>query len=314
MSSVKISVVIPVYKSQNTLCILYNSLVNFFDRENLSFEIIFVEDNGGDDSWGVIQELSTLDGRVIGLQLSKNYGQHAAIAAGIQKSTGDYIVTMDDDLQHNVEEIKDLMSIAQEGYDVVYGYPKQLKHSIFRNFMSEAIKKILYMVMRNKNARYISAFRIFNGDLRMAFNDIHSPYINIDVMLSWVTNSFSVHYVENNYRKIGESGYRLSSLISHTLNMITGFTTLPLRIASVIGLCLSCFGVLSLIYVLVMYIINQGKVPGFTFLSSIIIIFSGAQLLALGIIGEYLGRCFQSLIGKPPYIIRRSTDNTTNDE
>ncbi len=157
-------------------------------------------------------------------------------------------------------------------------------------------------------ARKVSAVRIFRTNLRDAFSEYRSPYVSIDVLLTWGTTRFSAIDIPHRNRKYGQSNYTLRKLITHAFNMITGFTVVPLQIASLLGFALAFFGVLILIYVIGRYLIEGGSVPGFPFLAAIIAIFSGAQLFGLGMIGEYLSRIHFRSMDKPPYTIRGTVE------
>ena len=211
---------------------------------------------------------------------------------------------MDDDLQHPPDEISKLLSKVYEGFDVVYGSPDTEQHGFFRDMASQITKIALQKSMGAETARYVSAFRVFRADLRDAFKAYSSPTVNIDVLLTWGTTKFVAIKVKHVARKYGQSNYTTRKLIRHAINMMTGFSTAPLKFAGIIGFLFAIFGVLVLAYVLVQYLLYGAVVPGFAFLSSIIAIFSGAQLLALGIIGEYLARMHQRSMERPAYLVR----------
>ncbi len=300
---VYITVIIPVYRSGDSLRELYQRLVSVLTDQCLTFEILFVEDCGGDHSWDVIHAIVQEDSRVQGLRMSRNYGQHNAILAGIRAATGEFIITIDDDLQHPPEELPKLIKKINEGYDVVYGPPEQQQHGLFRDMASQITKIALQGAMGASTARQISALRIFRTELHEAFADYKGPSVNIDVLLTWATTKFGICSVKHEARKHGVSGYNTRKLFAHALNMMTGFSTIPLKVASLVGLCFALFGVSILIYVVLRYIVVGGGVPGFSFLASIIAIFSGAQLLALGILGEYIGRIHQRTMERPTYLV-----------
>lgn len=303
-----LSIVIPVYRSQATLVEMYTRLVVALGSLDSSFEIIFVEDGGGDNSWATIEDLSNRDIRVKGIRLSRNYGQHNALLCGIRAAQGQVIVTLDDDLQNPPEEIPILLKKLDEGYDVVYGSPIKQTHGIFRNLASKITKLALQESMGVESANKVSAFRAFKTRLRDAFVDYRSPSVNIEVLLTWGTKSFTSVAVQQDERKMGESGYSLKKLIIHAINMMTGFSTLPLQIASVLGLMFGFVGMVILIYVAGRYMISGSAVPGFSFLASIIAIFSGVQLFALGVIGEYLARMHFRSMERPPYVAHSFTN------
>ncbi len=306
----KVSIVIPVYRAERSLRELHRRLVEVMEREADGFEILFVEDCGGDDSWGVIRELAAADSRVRGLRMSRNYGQHSALLCGIRAASNEVVVTLDDDLQNPPEEIPKLLAKLAEGHDMVYGTPERERHGLLRDMASRVTKYALQGTMGAETARKVSAFRAFRTELRRAFGDYRSPSVNLDVLLTWGTTRFSSVVVRHDIRQIGASGYTLRKLITHAVNMMTGFSTLPLQLASVMGFVFSAFGFLVLGYVLVRYLLSGSSVPGFPFLASIIAIFSGAQLFALGIIGEYLARMHFRTMDRPPYMVReRVGDN-----
>jgi undecaprenyl-phosphate 4-deoxy-4-formamido-L-arabinose transferase len=305
-----ISFVIPVYCSAESLSELHQRLSAEFDFNNDGFEIIFVEDCGGDNSWQAIEQLVSKDARVRGFRMSRNYGQHNALLCGIREARGDIIVTLDDDLQHPPEEIHKLLAkLTGDGYDVVYGPPEREQHGIFRDFASQITKMTLEGAMGTANARQVSALRAFRTSLRDAFSDYRSPTVNIDVLLTWATTSFSAVRVRHAARKFGRSGYTVSKLIRHALNMMTGFSTKPLQLASLMGFSFALLGLVILAYVVARWIFQDDSVPGFAFLASIIAIFSGAQLLALGVIGEYIARMHFRTMERPAYLVREILQN-----
>jgi undecaprenyl-phosphate 4-deoxy-4-formamido-L-arabinose transferase len=271
-----------------------------------SYEVIMVEDNGGDDSWELIQRLAEQYSFLRGIKLMRNFGQHAALLCGIRSAHYETIVTMDDDLQHPPSEIKKMLAKLNEGHDVVYGVPEDRQHNAGRSLGSFAMRFALGTAMGVNEARHLSAFRAFRTHLRDAFQTYDSPYVSLDVLLTWGTNRFSYTVVEHRERTVGTSGYTLGKLISLAITMLTGFSILPLRLATYLGFALTVFGIILLIYIIpIRFLISGsiGEVPGFTFLASIISIFSGAQMFTIGIIGEYLARMHFRLMGKPPYTV-----------
>ena len=303
-----VSIVIPVYKAGRVLFELHTRLIAVLEKIAENFEIIFVEDCGGDDSWNYINEIVSSDSRVRGFQLARNYGQHNAILCGIREAKGEYIITLDDDLQNPPEEIPKLINKLQMGFDVVYGHPERETHGFLRNIASRITKYALQGAMGVDCANKVSAFRIFKTRLRNGFLNYASPSVNIEVLLTWATTKFSFVSVRQDERKTGESGYTLKKLSAHAINMMTGFSTLPLQIASVLGLIFGLVGFLILCYVVVHYVFLGSRVPGFSFLASIICIFSGVQLFALGVIGEYLARMHFRSMNRPPYVKALTTD------
>jgi glycosyltransferase involved in cell wall biosynthesis len=309
-----LSVVIPVYRSAQSLPLLHERLVAVLSTLRPSFELIFVEDCGGDDSWEVVKSLAQRDSRVRGIKLARNYGQHNALLCGIRAACGDLIVTIDDDLQNPPEEIHRLLDKLGEGYDVVYGSPRNETHGFFRNAASRVTKIALQGAMGVQSASKVSAFRVFRSRLRNAFEAYRSPNVNIDVLLTWGTTRFASVDVRQDERLIGDSGYGIRKLITHSVNMMTGFSVLPLQIASLLGIVFGISGFMILAYVVGRYLIEGSSVPGFPFIASIIAIFSGVQLLALGIFGEYLARMHFRSMERPAYTSYEQTQEPEDTE
>ena len=302
-----ISVVVPVFRSAQMLRELHRRLVAALGSLGRTFEIVLVEDSGGDGSWGVIAELAKEDSRVRGLRLARNFGQHNALLCGIRAARGALIVTIDDDLQNPPEEIHRLIERLDQGFDVVYGTPVKETHGFMRDQASRITKLALQGAMGAESASKVSAFRVFRTRLRDAFGAYRSPTVNIDVLLTWGTTRFAAVDVRQDERMVGGSGYTFVKLVNHAINMMTGFSTLPLQVASVLGLAFGAVGLLILMYVVGRYMIQGGSVPGFTFLASIVAIFSGVQLFALGIFGEYLARMHFRSMERPPYALLEQT-------
>jgi glycosyltransferase involved in cell wall biosynthesis len=313
-SSNSISVIIPVYNSEESLVELSTRLMNILPKLTAHSEIVFVNDGSTDGSWQTILSLSNQYACIRGLDLMRNYSQHNALLCGIRSAKYEIIITIDDDLQNPPEEIPELIDKLAEGYDVVYGVPQQDKHDAWRTIASQVTKFALSSSMGVEVARNVSAFRAFRTQIRKAWINFQGPFASIDVLLTWGTSRFTAIPVQHNPRRFGKSNYTLIKLLTHAFNMITGFTVLPLQFASLIGFSFTIFGMLILLYVFAHYIIQGGSVPGFSFLASIILIFSGAQLLALGIIGEYLGRMHFRIMDKPIYTVRSRTNGSDNLE
>jgi len=302
------SVVVPVYNSEGSLPVLVQRLEPVLMTLASEFELILVNDGSRDRSWQVVEELTMRYKWVKGINLLRNYGQHNALLCGIRAAIYNVVVTMDDDLQQRPEDICHLVSKLEEGYDVVYGTPLKIQQSHWRGLASQLTRLALRSVMGNETARHVSPFRAFYTSLRDTFANYSSPSVSIDVLLTWGGTHYAAIPVPYDPRNTGFSTYTFGKLIGHALDMLTGFSTLPLRITSIAGFAFTIFGMIVLFYVLGQYLIQGGSVPGFPFLASVIAIFSGATLFALGIIGEYLSRIYVRSMGHPPYVIRSISD------
>ena len=305
MNKRSISVIVPVYNSEQTLVALHKRLNSVCTKLAGEFEIIFVNDGSIDNSWEEIKNLEEKNPSVVGVNLMKNFGQHNALLCGIRKAKYELIATLDDDLQNPPEELPKLIEKLNEDFDVVYGKPEKEQHGLFRNISSVITKIALKTTMGVENAKNVGAFRVFRTQLREAFKQYSGSFISIDVLLTWGTNRFTAVPVKIDDRQFGRSNYTFSKLFVHALNMITGFSVLPLQIASMLGFIFAFFGLSILIYVIVQYLLVGTPVQGFPFLASIISVFSGVQLLAIGIIGEYLARMYFRAMDKPQYLIKK---------
>jgi undecaprenyl-phosphate 4-deoxy-4-formamido-L-arabinose transferase len=306
------SVVVPVYNSEGSLRLLIERLAQVLPEHFQQFEVILVNDGSRDRSWPVASELTQDYDWVNGINLMRNYGQHNALLCGIRQARYELIITIDDDLQHPPEEITKLLAKLDEGYDVVYGTPNHEQHGFLRDMASRVTKLALQSTMGVETASKVSAFRLFRAPVRAAFENYGGAFVSIDVLLTWGTSRFTSVPVREDERTIGASNYTFRKLLTHALNMMTGFTAVPLQLASLMGVILAAFSVLVLIYVLGSYMLQGTPVQGFPFLASMIGIFSGAQLLALGIIGEYLARMHFRLQDRPTYVIREKTNTELN--
>jgi undecaprenyl-phosphate 4-deoxy-4-formamido-L-arabinose transferase len=298
-----ISVVTPVYNGEASLGELCRRLTEVLPRISPKHEIILVNDGSQDRSWEMISELCSRSPVVRGLNLMRNYGQHNALLCGIRAAKYDLVVTMDDDLQHPPEEIPRLLARLDEGFDVVYGAPKAEQSGLMRAVASRVTRLALCAAVDSEVAKNVSAFRVFRTQLREAFAGYQTPFVSIDVLLTWATSRFGAVTVDFQPRHSGSSNYSFRKLVRHALDLMTGFSTLPLQVASIIGFGCTLFGIGIFVYVIGRYSL-EGSIPGFPFLASIIAIFSGAQLFALGVIGEYLARIHFRTMNRPVYVVR----------
>jgi len=303
-----LSIIIPVYNGASSLPTLLERLAPVLQKCASEYEVILIEDGSLDNSWETICQQKSTYPWLRAFRLTRNYGQHNALLCGVRAARYAIIVTMDDDLQHPPEEVSKLLRKLDEGYDVVYGSPHVEQHGLWRNLASQMTKIALRKVMGAETARHASAFRAFRRHVRRAFADYHGMFVNIDVLLTWGTSRFAAIDVRHEPRAQGASNYTFRKLVTHALNMITGFTTIPLQLASLLGFMMTIFGLLLLIYLLVNRLVLGNDVPGFTFLASVVVIFSGAQMLALGIIGEYLARMHFRLMDRPVYTVHEELE------
>lgn len=295
-----LSVIVPVYRGESLLEPLVARLGAALPEFAEAYEVILINDGSPDRSWEVIERLSKTHPWVRGIRLMRNYGQHNATLCGMRAARYEITVTMDQDLQHPPEEIPILLAELEKGFDVVYGAPKKLPQGFLRNLLTANMKKMLANTMGVTAVKNISAFRVYRTHLRDAFESFRSPTMIVDVLLSWGTARFTS--VPVNIAEARSSNYNFAGLVRAALLILIGFSTKPLRLASWIGFIMTLFGLGVFLYVLVIYF-SLGSLPGFPFLASIIALFSGAQLFALGIFGEYLARMFDRTMDRPAYVV-----------
>ena len=308
-----VSVVVPVYNGAGTLESLVERLSAVLDAATAEYEIILVDDGSADDSWATICRLSEEHPRLRGLGLMRNYGQHNALLAGIRQAGHDVIVTLDDDLQNPPEELPKLLERLAAGADVVYGKPMQKAHGLGRRLSSRLMRLILKEAMGARGAEMVSPFRAFHSELREGFAEARGPAVNVDVLLSWSTGRFDSVPVRHDERTVGHSNYTVGRLVRHAFNLLTGFSTQPLRIASMTGFFFTLVGMAIFGYVIARYVQTGGVVHGFAFLASIICVFAGAQLFTIGVIGEYMARMYHRMMERPSYTVGRVTPEAPAD-
>ena len=311
----QISVLIPCYHSEHTVEELLGELDRELSHIADSYEIIAIDDGSADGTSNKLASLCEEYKHLRLIQLSRNYGQHNAILCGLRAARYPLCVTLDDDLQHPPQEIKKLITELQTGdYDVVYGYPQTEEQTMWRRVAATMTKLALSRFMGATIARRVGPFRAFRTHLRDAFADYSGSFVSLDVLLTWASLNFGSVPIQHNPRESGESNYTIKKLVTHALNLITGFSILPLQLASLLGFTFCGIGVLLLFYVLITYFVKGVEVRGFTFLATAIASFSGIQLLALGVIGEYVARIHFHTMGTPSYSIRKQVPSRGNSD
>jgi glycosyltransferase involved in cell wall biosynthesis/ribosomal protein S18 acetylase RimI-like enzyme len=297
-----VSVVVPVFNGAETVAEVVERTREALAACSSRHEIVLVNDGSGDDSWERIAALSAA-ADVRGIDLARNYGQHNALLAGIRAARCELIVTIDDDLQNPPEEIPRLLEAIRNDCDVVYGVPAAKQQDLGRRVATQLVVRALGL-LGGRTAPMVSAFRAFRADLREGFAAYTGPDVSIDGLLTWRTDRFRSVRVRHDRRRRGESNYSTVKLVRHALTMITAFSTRPLRIATSLGFLAILFGIAVFAYVLIRFFTEGDGVPGFPFLASIISIFAGAQLFAIGVIGEYLARMHVRVMSRPSYSVR----------
>jgi glycosyltransferase involved in cell wall biosynthesis len=298
-----VSVVIPVYNSEATLPELILRLSKVLPDCSERYEAILVNDGSQDSSWEAVCRLAKQYSWVRGINLMRNFGQHNATLCGVRAARYDVTVTMDDDLQHPPAEVPKLLDELVKGYDLVYGTPRNVPHSWYRTLSSRLVKRALAAAMRQPTMVNVIAFRAFRTDIRSASASYACPRLLLDVLLGWGTTKITAVPIQYDSRLQGKSNYTFGKLLAMAILLWTSYTTIPLRLASMVGFLFVFFGVMVLGYVVGTFFL-QGSIPGFPFLASLIAIFSGVQLFTLGIVGEYLANVFDHSLNRPIYLIK----------
>lgn len=306
LPSPDLSIVIPVYRAEHTLHELYRRLVATLEPMKVSFELIFVEDSGGDQSWLILQEIAIEDERVKGIKLSRNFGQHAATICGFANTSGRWVITLDDDLEQAPEHIPTLYEQVLKGADLVYGVYQERNHSKWRNITSSIARWMFNKAIPSLNYAYTS-YRVIRGDIARTLTQFDSPYPFVDGYLSWVTNNYATVSIPHGSRTHGTSNYTLKKLITHTINIFVTFSDLPLRMATWAGFIAFFIGAGWLTVIFLSFLSGKVTVSGYASIMAGILAFGGIQLLVLGVFGEYLGRINFKSSRKPLYLVRENT-------
>lgn len=301
-----ISIVIPCYNSSGNLSELFKQTSNAMG--DLSFELILVNDQSKDDTWNEIVALAKENKNIYGVNLRKNSGQDNAIFAGLHYATGEYIVIMDDDLQHSPYDIKRLYEKVMEGYDVCYADFEKKQQALWKNVGSWFNGKVSEIVINKPKNIYLSPFKIIKNDVVKEILNYKYLYPYIDGMIFAITHNITQIEATHHNRYNGKSNYNLVKSISVFMKLATSFSVVPLRIASFIGIIASLLGFFIGFYLIFQYFVNSHTIEGWTSLMVMILFLGGLILFSLGIIGEYLGRTYLNISNKPPYTIKETTN------
>lgn len=306
-----LSVVIPVYGSEGVLPELVSQLRDGLDRiESLagSYEVVFVCDCSPDHSWREIKALASHYPWVRGISLRMNAGQHNAVMAGFSHARGEVVVTMDDDLQHSPRDIAALLAELEQGRDVVYARFKARKHAWWKIAGSRLNDWVAGYLLQKPKGLYLSPFRALRSRIVEDVLRYKGPYAYIDGLILSVTRNIGSVEVDHHDRFAGNSAYSLRKSISLWLKMATSFSIVPLRLTSFAGLCFAGLGfVLAMAFVVQKFTIDRMP-DGWSSLMVAILVLGGVQLLALGMLGEYLGRVLLTLNSRPQFVIGETTD------
>jgi len=305
INDIKISIIIPVFNAQQSIARLAEQLISKISlRYNL--EIILVNDYSSDNSHEECLKLYNQNkDKVKYLSLAKNFGEHNAVMAGLNRVTGDYTIIMDDDFQNPIEEVLKLIEYSvSKDYDVVYTYYDEKKHEAWRNFGSRLNNYMATILLKKPKKLYLSSFKCLNKFLVTEIIKYDLPYPYIDGLILRSTANIGTIQVNHECRQEGESGYTLIKLIKLWSNMFTSFSVIPLRISIFVGLFFALTGFLFGLYSIIEHFMTPNLPAGFSLTITAIFVFAGIQLISLGMIGEYIGRIFISQNKQPQYTVK----------
>ena len=298
-----ISVVIPVYNSEDCLDELTRRLFDVLDNLGKDYEIVLVNDCSRDNSWVKIAKLCGTNNRIKGISLKKNFGQDNAIMAGLNYSTGKSLIIMDDDLQHDPEDMPSLLSRLEKGYDVCYANFSFKKQSWFKNFGSWFNDKVASIVIKKPKRIYLSPYKAIKRKVVDEMVKYNGPYPYIDGLIFRTTQNITQVNIKHHNRHAGKGNYNLSNSINVWLKLATNFSVFPLRISTYLGFIASGIGfILSFIFIIEKLLSNKSP-AGWVTLVVIILFMGGIQLVAIGIIGEYVGRSFLHINKDPQFTV-----------
>lgn len=305
-----ISIVVPVYNGAASIGSLIDNVISELSPQFSSIQIVIVNDNSPDDSDTVLQAyLEKYPAQLTYIRLMRNFGEHNAVMCGLNHISGDCVAIIDDDFQNPPAEILKLVSTLEDGYDVVYSYYEKKQHSVFRNLGSAFNDLVANVVLEKPKGLYLSSFKVINAKTVEHLIKYQGPFPYIDGLILQTTTNIGTQLCEHNERSEGESGYTLRKLVRLWLNMFTGYSVIPLRIASLLGIIMSGIALLMTIIFIIDRIDNgvifaQELPVGWASQITATTFFAGAQLLVIGLLGEYLGRLFLMASNRPQYLIR----------
>jgi polyisoprenyl-phosphate glycosyltransferase len=299
-----LSFIIPVFNGEHTVHPLFEAILEACNKYNYKFEVIFIWDCGPDRSWESILKLKQEFPAVVkAIRLSRNFGQHNAIICGFAYANGEFMVTMDEDLQHNPDDISLLISKQTEkNFDVVYGHYPNLEHKWFRNLTSKILRKILAIGIPGLHKDY-SSYRLIKRDLALETLEMQNSYTFLDGYISWITTNVGSVKVSHSPRYKGLSSYTIKKLISHSVNIFVTFSTLPIRLVTYLSMIFFVFTFVYSIFILLQKLIFNNLIPGFASIIVLIGLGIGSILFGIAVIGEYIQRINLKTTRRPNFRI-----------
>ena len=298
-----ISVIIPCYNSENSIKLVVEDVLNTLEKR-YDCQIILVNDYSKDNVWSVITELCECHKNVIGLSLARNFGQQSARMAALEYVTGEYVVFMDDDGQHEASDILRMLDKLITGYDIVYAYFRHKKESGFRIWGSNINRKMTDWIMGTPKNVHTGSFFVTRRFVVDKLKDYTNPSPYTFGYFMHITRNIADIEVEHHERIYGKSGYTIAKLLHLWMEGFTGFSVVPLRMASIVGSGMAVLGFIWGIISIIHKLLNPAVSAGYTSLIAVMLFCCGMILIMLGLLGEYVGRIFINLNHLPQYVIR----------
>lgn len=316
MNNCTLSIVVPVYRSAPILPKLVEVIAAEMRAENLSgsFELILVNDCSPDDSWQVIRKLAADHAFIKGITLRRNVGQHNAIMAGLHHVNGEYVVLMDDDLQHPPSAIADIVKALADGYDVCYTRYLNRQHAAWKKLGSRFNDWMATRLLGKPKGLYLSSFKGLRREIADEIIQYDGPYTYLDGLILDVTRSITTVDIEHQARYEGESNYTFTRLLSLWMKMATSFSVFPLRLATYAGFALAALSLLMIFVVIVQRLMFPELPRGWASTIATILFIGGIQTLCIGMVGEYLGRTYLKLNRKRQFVIGATTWKKTRPD
>jgi len=302
------SAIIPVYNSERIVGVTISETIKFFNKHRFNYELIIINDGSSDKSWDILKNIASKNTRIKAINLLRNYGQHTAVYCGLQKSTGDYVITLDDDMQNPPNEIIHLINKANENYDVVFGKYRIKKQSLYRRLGSFIVNSINKKIFDIPDGIVTTNFRIIRRDVVSRVCEYKTNYPYVQGLIMMCSSNPANVLVKHKARKIGNSNYNIIKITTLVARILFNYSSYPLRLTSIIGILFSILSFILGIYYFLRAIILGSSVPGWATIAVMISFFDGITLLMLGMLGEYTIRLLNQVSLRKSYYIKEEVN------
>lgn len=309
----KLSIVSPVYRAEKIIPVLIERIEKAVSTITSNYEIILVEDCGPDNSWAVIEHIAQTNKKIIGIELSRNFGQHFAITAGLKYTTGDWVVVMDCDLQDNPDEIPNLFNKAMEGYDIVYARRVERQDFFLKRLSSSVFHSVFHFLSGQRTDKTVANFGIYSHKVIKEYNKMKEKARSFPSLISYLGFKSAAVDVIHSDRYEGSSSYSLKKLFKLTTDVILANSNRPLKLAVQMGFIISTFSFLLAIYNVIAYLAGIIMVPGYTTTLFSIWFVGGLIMFMLGIVGLYIGKIFDQVKGRQLFIVDKTINLKDED-